>query len=121
MTTLAPDERLAPEDRTPPITELLGLVIDRGGSDLHLMAGSQPFIRLHGELWRMDEYPVLSPEGLRGIMYSILAQRFQQRFEQDLELDTAYSLPGRGRFRVNVYQQRDSVGAAFRLVLGCRS
>jgi twitching motility protein PilT len=116
VTDTALSDVLTPEVRMPPIAELLALVIDRGGSDMHLMAGSPPFIRLHGELLRLEEYPSLTPEGLRGMIYGILPQKLQQRFEQELELDTAYSLPGRARFRVNVYQQRDSVGAAFRLI-----
>ncbi len=104
------------EARAPSITELLGVAIDRGGSDLHLMAGSAPFIRLHGDLVRLDEYPVLTRETLRTMVYGILPDKLRERFEQDLELDTSYSLPGRARFRVNVYQQRDSLGAVFRLI-----
>ena len=104
------------EARAPSITELLRVAIDRGGSDLHLMAGSAPFIRLHGDLVRLDEYPVLTRETLRTMVYGILPDKLRERFEQDLELDTSYSLPGRARFRVNVYQQRDSLGAVFRLI-----
>src|SRR5919106_232481 len=78
-----------------PIPELLEIVIDRGASDLHLTTGSPPVIRMNGVLHRLEDYPQL---------------------EQDLELDVSYALPGRGRFRVNVYFQRDALGAAFRMI-----
>jgi len=104
------------EDHPPSVAELLDVVIDRGGSDLHLMAGSAPFIRLHGDLVLLDGYPVLTRDNLRMMVYGILREKLRERFEQDLELDTSFALPGRARFRVNVYQQRDSVGAVFRLI-----
>ena len=50
------------------------------------------------------------------MIYAILPQKLRERFEQELELDMSYSLPGRARFRVNVYLQRDSIGAAFRVI-----
>jgi twitching motility protein PilT len=99
-----------------PIPELLDLVLEKGASDLHLTAGSQPVIRLHGDLVRLEEYPRLTPQGLRAMIYAILPQRRRERLEQELELDMSYSLPGKARFRVNVYFQRDSIGAAFRLI-----
>ncbi|MDP9342463.1 MAG: type IV pilus twitching motility protein PilT [Actinomycetota bacterium] len=99
-----------------PIPELLDIVLERGASDLHLTAGSPPVIRLQGDLVRLDDYPDLSPRGLRAMIYAILPQRKRERLEQDLELDTSYALPGKARFRVNVYFQRDSIGAAFRLI-----
>jgi twitching motility protein PilT len=86
------------------------------GSDLHLTAGAPPTARVHGDLVRLSEYPPMDPETLRQLIYSILPQRHRERFEQDLELDTSYSLPGKARFRVNVYLQRDAIGAAFRLI-----
>jgi twitching motility protein PilT len=99
-----------------PVPELLELVLARGASDLHLTAGSPPVIRLHGELERLEEYPKLGPQALRGMIYAILPQRQRERLEQELELDMSYQVPGSARFRVNVYFQRDSLGAAFRLI-----
>jgi twitching motility protein PilT len=99
-----------------PIPELLEIVLSRGASDLHLTAGSPPLIRLHGQLIRLEDYPKLEPQALRGMVYAILPQRQRERLEQELELDMSYSLPGAARFRVNVYFQRDSIGAAFRLI-----
>ena len=99
-----------------PVPELLAVLTTMGGSDLHLMAGSPPFVRIHGELVRLDQYPTLPPQTVREMVYAILPQKLRERFEERLELDTSYSLPGVARFRVNVYQQRDSVGATFRLI-----
>jgi twitching motility protein PilT len=99
-----------------PVPELLEVVLERGASDLHLTVGAPPTIRLHGDLERLEEYPLLTPRALQGMIYAILPQKMRERFEQELELDMSYSLPGKARFRVNVYLQRDSVGAAFRLI-----
>src|SRR3990172_3980993 len=109
---------MAPEDEElqVPVPELLEIVLERGASDLHLTVGAPPTIRLHGDLIRLAEYPILSPRGLQGMIYAILPQKMRERLEQELELDMSYSLPGRARFRVNVYYQRDSLGAAFLLI-----
>jgi twitching motility protein PilT len=99
-----------------PIPELLSTLLEVGGSDLHLTAGTPPTVRVNGELERLDKYPDLTPRALQGMIYAILPQKLRERFEQELELDMSYSLPGQARFRVNVYQQRDALGAAFRLI-----
>src|SRR5213594_197864 len=109
---MAPDD----EDIQVPVPELLEIVLDRGASDLHLTAGAPPTIRLHGDLIRLVDYPVLSPRALQGMIYAILPQKMRERLEGELELDMSYALPGKARFRVNVYFQRDSIGAAFRLI-----
>jgi twitching motility protein PilT len=99
-----------------PILELLEIVLERGASDLHITSGSSPTIRMHGSLQRLDQYPRLQPDQLQRMIYSILTQKQRERLEQNLELDMSYSLPGKARFRVNVYFQRDALGAAFRLI-----
>ena len=73
-------------------------------------------MRRNGRLVPIDGQPVLTPEVTQKILYAILSQKQRETFEADLELDFAYSVPGRGRFRVNLYRQRDSLGAAFRLI-----
>jgi len=108
----APDD----EDIQVPVSELLEIVLDRGASDLHITAGAPPTIRLHGDLIRLADYPILSPRTLQGMIYAILPQKMRERLEGELELDMSYALPGKARFRVNVYYQRDSIGAAFRLI-----
>ena len=99
-----------------PVAELLEQVVDRGASDLHLTSGTPPVLRMNGVLHRLDTYPRLEPDQLQRMIYSILTQKQRERLEQDLELDISYALPGKGRFRVNVYFQRDSLGAAFRMI-----
>src|SRR6476646_5825337 len=112
MSTVAPPE----DDLQVPIPELLGKLLEMNGSDLHLTAGTPPTVRVHGELERLQDYPNLTPRALQGMIYAILPQKMRERFEQELELDMSYSLPGRARFRVNVYMQRDAVGAVFRVI-----
>jgi len=104
------------EDLQIPVPELLDALLEHGASDLHLTAGAPPTIRVHGDLMKLEQYPLLTPRGLQGMIYAILPQRMRERLEQELELDMSYALPGKARFRVNVYYQRDSLGAAFRLI-----
>jgi len=99
-----------------PVPELLGVLLDKHGSDLHLTAGAPPVVRVNGELTTVTDYPVLTQRALQGMVYAILPQKLRERFEQELELDMSYSLPGRARFRVNVFMQRDAVGAVFRVI-----
>ena len=99
-----------------PVQQLLDAVLERDASDLHLTAGAAPMLRVHGSLQALEGYPPLDPEQVQQMVYAILTQRQRERLEEDLELDLSYSLPGKARFRVNVYFQRDSVGAAFRLI-----
>jgi twitching motility protein PilT len=105
-----------PEQAETMIPDLLDVVLQRGASDLHLTAGSPPVIRYLGDLIRLEDYPVLTPQTLRTMVYAIISQKQRERLEQELELDMSYSLPGKARFRVNVYFQRDSIGAAFRMI-----
>ena len=98
------------------LVDLLVRMLERGASDLHLTAGARPTLRLHGSLVQLEECPVLVPAAIEELVYPALTQRQREQFEERLELDFGYSLPGTGRFRVNLYRQRDSVGAAFRLV-----
>jgi twitching motility protein PilT len=104
------------EDVQVPVPEQLSALHDLGVSDLHLTAGAPPVVRINGDLMQLQEYPMLTPRSIQGMVYAILPQKLRERFEQELELDMSYSLPGKARFRVNAYFQRDSVGAAFRLI-----
>ena len=91
-------------------------VIDRRASDLHITAGAPPTVRVRGRLAPMEGYPVLTPNDTREIVYSILSEGQRQKFENNWQLDFAYQIPGRARFRVNAYMQRSAVGAALRLI-----
>ncbi len=102
------------------LDELLIKLVDRGGSDLHLTAGIAPSIRVNGEIEAMDEFPLCLPDELQKMLYSIMTQKQREQFENELELDMSYSIPGRARFRVNVFRQRDAIGSACRS-RSCRS
>jgi twitching motility protein PilT len=96
------------------VNELLSALVVNEGSDLHLSAGSPPGFRIGGNLVRPGEYPPLKPRALQNLIYSILSQSQRERFEESLELDTSHTVPGSGRFRLNVLKQRNSLGAVFR-------
>jgi twitching motility protein PilT len=100
------------------ISDMLKHLIEAKGSDLHLLAGLPPAIRLHGALQPLAAYPALSAEDVRMLVYEILSPEQIQRFENDPErrneLDFAYGLPDLGRFRANVHRQRGTVAAAIR-------
>jgi twitching motility protein PilT len=98
------------------INDLLELVLQWGGSDLHLTSNSPPVIRVHGDLRPVGELAPLNGSQIRQMVFTILTQRQREKFEDELELDTSYALPGKGRFRVNVFLQRDSVGCVMRAI-----
>jgi twitching motility protein PilT len=110
----AVEQRAIPGDLD--LHTLLVHLLECGGSDLHLSAGSPPLIRRHGELVPVEGHGDLLPQVIQRVMYAILTQKQRERFEEDLELDFAYAVPGRARFRVNLYRQREALGAAFRLI-----
>jgi twitching motility protein PilT len=95
--------------------EVLLQVMERNASDLHLTAGSPPMIRQHGKLHALD-YPRLTSQTTREVVYSILTNDQRQKLETDWQIDLAYSIPGKARFRVNAYFQRASLSAALRLI-----
>ncbi|HUB68842.1 MAG TPA: PilT/PilU family type 4a pilus ATPase [Acidimicrobiales bacterium] len=98
------------------VNQMLVRLVEERGSDLHLSAGRPPMIRVDGDLRAMDEFEVLTPSRIRDLIYEILSQKIRERFEEDLELDTSHIVPGVARFRLNVFQQRDAVGAVFRAI-----
>jgi twitching motility protein PilT len=98
------------------IDQLLREVVAHDASDLHLTTGSAPVLRIRGELERMNGTPSLTPDMTRSLIYGVMSTEQQKALEIDRQIDMAYSLPGLARFRVNVYHQRGSLGAAFRLI-----
>lgn len=99
------------------LDQALAYVASQRGSDLHLGAGSQPMMRLDGQLTPLPgDFDRFTPESLREVLFRILTPDQRERLEQELELDLAYSAEGMGRFRVNMYWQRNSLGAAFRYI-----
>src|SRR5688500_8471502 len=97
-------------------SEVLLEVMRRNASDLHMTAGSPPMVRERGQLTPLDGYEPLTGQAVREIVYSILTNDQRQRLETDWQIDLAYSIPGRARFRVNAYFQRAALSAAFRLI-----
>ncbi len=97
------------------LVDILVEVLEREASDLHIVVGSPPLLRMQGLLQPLDAPKLTGPQ-TRELVYSILTQDQRQRLENDWDIDFSYSVPGRARFRVNAYFQRNSVGAAFRLI-----
>jgi twitching motility protein PilT len=98
------------------VDDLLEQVVIQGASDLHVTVGSEPVVRVNGRLERLEEFARLSPEDTQRMLYRILSTEQQKHFETKRQIDISYSIPGLARFRVNVYFQRESLGAAFRLI-----
>jgi twitching motility protein PilT len=98
------------------LDDLLIHVLETGGSDLHLTAGAPPTVRKSGDMRAIDGHGILKPTMLQETLYGIMTERQRKVFEEELELDFAYSVPGHARFRVNLYQQRSSIGAVMRLI-----
>ncbi|WP_280530168.1 type IV pilus twitching motility protein PilT [Nocardioides dongkuii] len=98
------------------LDELLQQVVELGGSDLHLTVGVPPTIRVRGEMQAVVGRPVLETASLQQALYAVLTERQRKVFEEQRELDFAYAVPGQARFRVNLFWQRESVGAVLRLI-----
>jgi twitching motility protein PilT len=97
------------------IEELLQILIQRNGSDLHLSAGAPPKIRIDGKLIS-TEHDILRPEDTKKLSYSVLSSDQIAKFEKEMELDCSFGIEGLGRFRTNVFMQRGSVACVMRLI-----
>jgi len=95
--------------------ELLNLMVQRGGSDLHISVGSPPKIRVDGKLYD-TEHEILSPEVTQKLVYSVLTQDQIAKFEKNLEVDFSFGAQGLGRFRTNAFMQRGTVAAVMRII-----
>jgi twitching motility protein PilT len=98
------------------LNDLLTEMVELGASDLHLSSGLPPCVRIDGHIRPMDGYESLTPSELRQMVYAILTQRQREKFETHLELDASHPVPNVGRFRLNVFLQRDSIGAVLRAI-----
>jgi len=96
--------------------EVLKSTVELNASDLHLTTGLPPMVRVRGDIRELENYPALTSKDTREIVYSILSNDQRKKLEEDWQVDFSYSVPRWGRFRVNAYMQRASVGAAFRLI-----
>ena len=98
------------------INDLLKIAVERKASDLHLKVGSHPVIRVDGDLMTLPELKRLMQEDTIAMAFSIMNARQKQRFKEEFEIDISYSVPGLGRFRCNVFQQRGAVGLVLRVI-----
>ena len=98
------------------IDALLERMVARNASDLHVTVGTPPAMRVHGALERYQDVPDLSPDDTHQMLYRILSTEQQKLLEINRQIDFAHSIPGLARFRVNVFFQRGTLGAAFRLI-----
>ncbi len=98
------------------IDDLLEKTVESKASDLHVTSGSEPVVRVSGGLERLEGFGRLTPDDTQRLLYRILSTEQQKNLELKRQLDFSYSLAGLARFRVNVYFQRESLGAAFRII-----
>jgi twitching motility protein PilT len=97
------------------LPELLHTMVQMEGSDLHITTNTPPQIRVHGHLVRLQATD-LSPSDTKQLAYSVLTDAQKKRFEETMELDFSFGIKGLARFRVNMFNQRGSVGAVYRLI-----
>ena len=98
------------------INDLLKIAAERRASDLHIKVGSHPVIRCDGELVPLVELKRLMQEDTIAMAFSIMSSRQKEKFKNNYEIDIAYSVPGLGRFRCNIFQQRGTVGMVLRVI-----
>jgi twitching motility protein PilT len=111
------EQRPAPGKADPDLIAALAAVVRVGASDLHVTADAPPSLRVDGGLRPIEGAEVWSQEKVTAALHTLLLDDQREQFERELELDFAYTAGG-ARFRVNFYQQRNSIGGAFRLIPG---
>src|SRR6266478_5472709 len=97
------------------INDLLSQMKQHGASDLHLTSGSAPYMRIHGDMVKLN-YRSVNAETCQSLIYEILTEKQKDLFTENWDLDLSYPLGGVGRFRVNVFMQRNGISAVFRLI-----
>jgi twitching motility protein PilT len=98
------------------LNEILKVAIKGGASDIHLKSGLPPMFRVDGALVPLKHGERILPDELQQIAFSVMNSVQKARFDEDREADLAYGIPGLGRFRVNVFQQRGTIGIVFRVI-----
>ncbi len=98
------------------LKELLVETAKQNASDLHLAVGRRPTLRVDGALVPLEKHPMLTPESAEGLGIALLNDEQKEKFARDKQVDFAYSLEDKARFRVNVYRQRGYLAAALRLI-----
>jgi twitching motility protein PilT len=98
------------------LNKLLSVVLERDSSDLHLMVGEPPVIRVDTQLIRLDNYQVLSNDNIQDLLNVLLTPEQQKKFTEQMQIDFSYSFKDNVRFRVNAYRQKGVLGVALRIV-----
>jgi twitching motility protein PilT len=98
------------------IDELLHMLVASDASDLHLRVGEPPVMRVNGQLRRVQGIPPLNDRDMYDTLYAIMTEDRKVRFEQNMELDMSYAVPGLARFRVNIFRQQGHIGAVMRVI-----
>src|ERR1043166_4858925 len=98
------------------IDNMLHMLVENEASDLHLRVGEPPVMRIHGDLKRLEGMELLTDRSMYDLIYPTLNEERQQRFEQNMELDMSYQVPGLARFRVNMFRQQGHIGAVMRVI-----
>jgi twitching motility protein PilT len=98
------------------LNEILQVALRAGASDIHLKAGLPPMFRVDGSLVPLKDARRLPPEEIARMAYGIMNEYQKEKFKQTNEVDLAYGVPGLGRFRVNVFQQRGTLGVVLRVI-----
>jgi len=107
---------MSTSDQAISIDALLHRMVELEASDLHITAGSAPVVRVRGSLERLEGYEKLSSHDTLQMLYRIMSTEQQKQLEEKRQIDLSYSMPGLARFRVNLYSQRESLAAAFRMI-----
>jgi len=98
------------------LNDILKVALKAGASDIHLKAGLPPIFRIDGALYPYKEAQRLTPDNVNRIAFGIMNKGQQEKFRQNMEIDLAYGVPGLGRFRVNIFQQRGTIGIVLRVI-----
>ena len=98
--------------------DILKAAVQKGGSDLHLVIGQPPMVRQDGDLKPMTEFPALTAEESRRMIYTLLSDEQRTRFERDWELDFSVAVDQVSRFRANVLVQKNGIEAVLRVIAG---
>ncbi len=98
------------------VERLLREIVEKGASDLHLRCGEPPIMRHHGEMVRIEGYPVLDNDTLSAMLRSIMPERNRIEFTESNDTDYAHEIPGCARFRANALKDRNGVAAVFRQI-----
>ena len=97
------------------LDDLFKIMKEQGASDLHVTTGAPPYLRVHGEMVKLN-YRDLSAEETQALLFEILTERQKKNFIENWELDCTYAAPGVGRVRVNIFMQRKGLGGSFRSI-----